>query len=328
MDRVILQPSISVIIPCNNNAHFLEIVLQSLKNQSSPPEEIICIDDSSNSTEFNLIKKTCNHFGIRLLKLPKSRQGLGRRSKARNYGTRIAKGDICLYLDGDMLLGPDYIREIRYLHSIDEKIMIKGTRYNLSIREQSNGINYCIERLMGHEHAIKVQQDLYRVSPQPAKTSNMNDRIFLSSVFFADQLKYMRLSRKTFLFVMVNLLITRKGIDKIKLYSQIPYSSRWDYCASNNLSVRSKYVKEIGCWDENFIGWGEEDIDFAYRLYKIGVLPVIPESGPIYAYHLEHEIDNASNRLSLEMNARYFIKKFPIMQNYRKEVYAHYGIKL
>ena len=112
------------------------------------------------------------------------------------------------------------------------------------------------------------------------------------------------------------------------LLPAIPYSHRWDYCASNNLSVRRKHVLEVGCWDESFVGWGEEDIDFAYRLYMHGVLPVIPETGSIYAYHLDHEVDVEANSSSLERNARYFAEKFPVMKRLRKEVYDHYGVSI
>ena len=42
-------------------------------------------------------------------------------------------------------------------------------------------------------------------------------------------------------------------------------TAHWHYAASNALSVERRYVEQIGGWDEGYHGWGEEDMDFAYR---------------------------------------------------------------
>lgn len=328
MVNLLHKPTISVILPCHNNSDYLGLVLESIQNQSSLAEEVICVDDSSSQSEFRKIQRICSQFKVSLLRLPENREEFGRRSMARNYGTRVAKCDICLYLDGDMLIGPDYIQEIRFLHALNNGIMIKGKRYSLPLNEQLRGTQHCFELVTEHRIQSEVQDDIYRVSPQHAITLDANSGILLASATIAGHLKDKRISRRKFLFTLGCLLIHPMfGYDK-RLYSKIQYSSRWDFCASNNLSVRRTYVEKIGYWDENFVGWGEEDIDFAYRLYIMGVLPVVPEDGPVYAYHLDHEIDSERNHLSLDRNARYFVRKFPDMQLYRKETYTHYKIDL
>ena len=100
----------------------------------------------------------------------------------------------------------------------------------------------------------------------------------------------------------------------------------WDYCASNNLSVRRCRVLAISGWDCNFRGWGEEDMDFAYRLYLSGVQPLLPQNSPLYAYHLDHPVDRCQQKAQLQKNAQYFIKKFPEMTFLRRNAYDNYGL--
>jgi len=86
---------------------------------------------------------------------------------------------------------------------------------------------------------------------------------------------------------------------------------RWDWCASNNLSVRRHFVRAARGWDERFVGWGEEDMDFAYRMFLLGLRSMTQVSGPLFAVHIAHQVDRDANRRSLQDNAQYFVGKFP-----------------
>jgi GT2 family glycosyltransferase len=106
------------------------------------------------------------------------------------------------------------------------------------------------------------------------------------------------------------------------------YYDKWEWCASSNLSVRNEAVSQIGYWDENFVGWGEEDIDFSFRLYKSGLTPIFLASNNATSYDLEHYIDHQANASTLAANARYLLSKFPEMVEHRKEIYAQYGVDI
>jgi GT2 family glycosyltransferase len=114
--------------------------------------------------------------------------------------------------------------------------------------------------------------------------------------------------------------------DRCDLPELLRYSPHWDFCASNNLSVRRNHVERIGFWDEAFRGWGEEDLDFAYRLFLSGCRPILPIDGPVFAYHLDHPVNQQANYDSLKKNAQYFIRKYPIMAEYRRKAYRLHGI--
>lgn len=242
--------SISVVIPCHNNAFPLSMSLRAIAAQSLRPREVICVDDSSGRGSLRKISELTSHYDARFLELPRTGRS-GRRSAARNLGSKCAHGDILLYLDGDMLIGPRYIETILQIHSTDGGAVVYGRRLQLS----------AVDQLRGPIHCLGI------VARGPA------------------------------------------GSNEARTIS--PHSDNWEQCLGNNLSVRRTQAELVGLWDENFVGWGEEDIDFAYRLCRNGCRIVLPESGPVYAYHLDHKRDYARNLASLRRNAAYFLSKFP-----------------
>jgi len=293
------KPTVSVIIPCHNNVESLEIALLALKAQTSLPEEIICVDDSSDDAKLSYITSLTRTYNAKLVRLHSTPTHIGRRSMARNAGARVARGDVLLFLDGDMVLGSQYIQALRILHSLDQRIMVKGIRYAISKEEQQKGIGHCLHTVFDGRGSAPMIQDIYRVSQYSKNTVLSDSTTAWATLGFSLMLSNPNLSRRGFLKAAgLTLLASLIGGDAGSPIS-LPYSTRWDYCASNNLSIRRSEVERIGYWDEKFIGWGEEDIDFAYRLFKSGCRPVIPESGPIYAYHLDHDIDIESNLSSL-----------------------------
>jgi hypothetical protein len=76
------------------------------------------------------------------------------------------------------------------------------------------------------------------------------------------------------------------------------------------------------------LGWGEEDMDFSFRLHRFGLTPILLTSENANSYHLDHPIDHQTNAFSLRNNARYLISKFPQIAEYRKEAYAQYDINV
>jgi glycosyltransferase involved in cell wall biosynthesis len=56
-----------------------------------------------------------------------------------------------------------------------------------------------------------------------------------------------------------------KGVHKCKAGDRIPYR----YFVSGNSSVRKKVLLDVGLFDENFVAYGGEDLELAYRLHKI-----------------------------------------------------------
>lgn len=98
---------ISVIIPVYNEEKVVFKCLESLSKQSRQ-SEIIVVDDGSTDNSYARIKNY--ELRIKNLKLLKQKhQGPG---AARNLGTKLANGDILVFVDSDMTFAPDFIEEL------------------------------------------------------------------------------------------------------------------------------------------------------------------------------------------------------------------------
>jgi len=85
----------------------------------------------------------------------------------------------------------------------------------------------------------------------------------------------------------------------------------WVLCASHCTSFLREDVEKVGGWDEEFKGWGEEDLELAYRLFEKGIGFIYPHRKYGAGYHLDHDIDWTTNYKSLQENVHLFRNKHP-----------------
>lgn len=99
---------ISVIIPVFNEDQNIRACLESLKGQNSADFEIIVVDDGSTDTTIHIVENLVNKVkNLRIYKL--THKGPAR---ARNYGAKKAKGDILVFVDGDMTFSADFLANL------------------------------------------------------------------------------------------------------------------------------------------------------------------------------------------------------------------------
>ena len=94
---------ISVIVPVHNGSQTLPACLQALQSQSHPPDEIIVVDDGSTDDTATVAAR----FGVTVLSQAKAGP-----AAARNYGARVARGDILLFTDADCAPAPNWIERM------------------------------------------------------------------------------------------------------------------------------------------------------------------------------------------------------------------------
>jgi glycosyltransferase involved in cell wall biosynthesis len=87
----------------------------------------------------------------------------------------------------------------------------------------------------------------------------------------------------------------------------------WLYAYTHNMSAPLADVRAIGGFDEQFLGWGYEDTELVYRLYRRW-----QRDGTRFAfaddavcYHLPHLRDVAANWDGAQDGLRYFQRKYP-----------------
>ena len=105
-----ISATISIIIPVYNVEDYVSETLDSVKNQTSLPDEVIVINDGSTDNSFNMIK---NYSDLKYFKIFETKnQGLG---QTRNYGISLAKSDYIYFLDSDDIIENNFIYEMRKL---------------------------------------------------------------------------------------------------------------------------------------------------------------------------------------------------------------------
>ncbi|MDN3676705.1 glycosyltransferase family 2 protein [Flavobacterium paronense] len=92
-----MNSTVSVIIPCYNQAHFLSDALHSILEQTYNNWECIIVNDGSPDNTETIAQDWCKKDD-RFKYLYKENGGL---SSARNYGINVAKGEYIVTLDAD-----------------------------------------------------------------------------------------------------------------------------------------------------------------------------------------------------------------------------------
>ena len=102
-----MNPLISVIIPCYNQAQYLPETLDSILAQTYLNWECIIVNDGSPDNTEEVAKRYCE-TDIRFKYVFKENGGL---SSARNEGIKNSSGEFILPLDSDDLIGEQYIEK-------------------------------------------------------------------------------------------------------------------------------------------------------------------------------------------------------------------------
>jgi glycosyltransferase involved in cell wall biosynthesis len=120
---------LTLIITTYNWPESLLLVLNSIKHQNVPPDEVIIADDGSNDSTKDLIisfKQNCD------LKIIHSwQEDIGFRvSKSRNKAIKKASGDYIILIDGDSILHPNFVKD--HIKNAEQGFFVQGSRALLS----------------------------------------------------------------------------------------------------------------------------------------------------------------------------------------------------
>lgn len=103
-----MKNRVSIIIPTRNSAEFLKDCFISIKMQSYKDIELIVVD--GNSTD-NTLKLAKTYKAEVLIYVPKVKPGTFDAPHKRNYGVKKSTGEYVFYVDADMKLQKNVIKE-------------------------------------------------------------------------------------------------------------------------------------------------------------------------------------------------------------------------
>jgi glycosyltransferase involved in cell wall biosynthesis len=148
---------VSIIVPCYNQAQYLDEALQSVLDQTHQDWECIIVNDGSpDNTEVVAEKWVAKDN--RFIYLYKENGGL---SSARNAGIAIARGEFILPLDADDKIAPNYIELAVFTFQEDDFIKVV----------------YCKTEMFGEE------KGLWQLQPFSLFDLARFNMIFCSAVF-------------------------------------------------------------------------------------------------------------------------------------------------
>lgn len=100
-------PTISLVTPTRNQAHYLGETIASVRAQDFAPREWIVLDAMSTDDTPAILSRQCDLPWLRVIREPDSGQ-----SDAIDKGIRLASGDIVGWLNSDDLLLPGALRSV------------------------------------------------------------------------------------------------------------------------------------------------------------------------------------------------------------------------
>lgn len=101
-----------MIIPAYNAEQFIVEALNSVARQSTPPSQVVVIDDGSTDSTAELVVQWCSENSIRVDLIRQPNRGL---PAARNAGIRASSGNWVALLDADDVFECDHLSELSKL---------------------------------------------------------------------------------------------------------------------------------------------------------------------------------------------------------------------
>jgi GT2 family glycosyltransferase len=105
---------ISIIVTTYEREDALDAVLRSLAGQRDRRFEVVVADDGSGAATAALIGRWKPRLGVPLSHVWQEHQGF-RAAEIRNRALLAARGDYCVFLDGDCIVRPDFVTRHRRL---------------------------------------------------------------------------------------------------------------------------------------------------------------------------------------------------------------------
>lgn len=114
----------------------LDLVIQSLASQTDMPEEVIVADDGSGPEVRRLIDRWSRQLSLTFTWQPNL---TFRAARARNLAVTKAKSDHLIFIDGDCVLPPDFVKMHRRL--IADRKMVSGGRFLINSQDTEALLN-------------------------------------------------------------------------------------------------------------------------------------------------------------------------------------------
>lgn len=259
----------SIVIPTFNNTKALMLTLTSLELQTYPKEgfEVIVVDDGSIDGATAESIKTYDPPYKLIYIANHTRQG---RAHTRNVGAKSAQGKYLVFIDADFLVVPEFLKTLRTYHHRFPKHVISG------FPESMHSVYTQYYPQLSDRKKKKMRQIL---EPKGLWKNHWLSSNKIMDVLTPDDL------RKDFSkihSVVVPFRLGRTYEREVRSTDLAP----WIMFITRCVSMKRKYFKAVGGFEERFTTYGFEDWELGYRLHKHGLS--YQSIKGIIGYHQKH----------------------------------------
>lgn len=149
---------ISIIITTHNNPEYLKRVLDGFLHQCVMPDEIVVADDGSKPETRNVVQAFSSTSPFPVLHSWQPHAGYPRLTHTRNLATRHSSGDYLVYIDGDCVPGPSFVKDQQQLakpgwyvqgkrNFVTSKGLLGFTGSESAIKQMQLWFRGCLEKL-------------------------------------------------------------------------------------------------------------------------------------------------------------------------------------
>ncbi|EAC1839834.1 glycosyltransferase [Campylobacter lari] len=167
----------ALIITTYNQKERLALVLDSVKNLESLPDEVLIADDGSREDTAKLIQAYQKDFPCKLEHIWQEDGGF-RLSEIRNKAIKASKSEYIIVIDGDMILEKSFVAD--HLKFAQKKVFLQGSRVILNENESKELLSKNDFSLAFDKKGFKNQRNIF-LAKCIYKFSKLTKKIFKKS---------------------------------------------------------------------------------------------------------------------------------------------------
>ena len=279
---------ISVLMATYNKAKYLDNTLAAFCLQSYKDFEIVIVDDGSSDETSKIIEKYSKILNIKYIF--KERAGI---AFARTEVLDKAEGNYLIITDDDRIPCKDFV--------LNHKLMLDKNRKKVVLGKECLIMSYYTEDV---KYSFKDEFKIYRKYPE---LLDIKEKKMFSSEDILN--RYDHVINEYYL----SDYTESRLLDMVELYGEelSGFHLAWSRAFGGNMSFDRSYCERMPVYDENYVGYGIEDIDFSYQLYLQGFAFVFCNEAK--NYHQEHPRRKTENK-EMFNNFNYFCSKYNTLE--------------
>tara|TARA_B110000008_G_C16936624_1_gene550832 strand:- start:450 stop:1247 length:798 start_codon:yes stop_codon:yes gene_type:complete len=261
---------LTLIITTYNWPTSLLLVLDSIKNQTLLPGEVIIADDGSKRPTFDLIKKYTKNSNLNIIHSWQEDIGF-RAARSRNKAISKSTGEYIILIDGDTILHRDFIKD--HVKNSEQGFFIQGGRSLLSKGLTKKALNKKIIDFSYLSPELKNRKNAIHSSLLSMIFSNKKNHLHgikscNMSFFKEDSLNINGFNNKfegwgredsEFIVRMINSGINRKNVRFNAIQFHLWHNENTRASLERNDAILNDAIKKQLTWCENGIRSIEED---------------------------------------------------------------------